>query len=489
MPGHLESRLPCLRERGDGLDAEKVEHAAILRGRRDSNPQNPSYEPRRPIRWARPLLYNSGMANSKNGTKRAAQPPALVTTHEIRAVPLADLKPAPYNPRRINDAAMAALTKSLERFGYVEPIIWNKRSGFVVGGHQRLKVLRASKIKDVPVVIVDLAENEEKALNVALNSTHLSGEFTDNLQTLLAEIHAKDQVLFSELRLDQLLSDIKATAGRTDPDEVPEMSPQNDPKTKPGDLYTLGNHRLLCGDATKIECYVALMGGEKADIAFTSPPYNAETNELSNNHVMKKTRYASSDDKKSDTEYLEFLLASIRNMMQNSACVMVNIQALASNKVCVVEVLHDLKNNLIDFAIWNKLNGVPAMPRNVMSSQFEFILIFSQEQNPSRVIPCADFRGTVSNVYDGHPKKANEFYKIHAATFPIHLPTWIIESFTKKNACVLDPFGGTGTTMIAAEMLGRKARLIEIDPLYCDVIVQRWEDFTGGKAVLHGGKT
>jgi ParB-like chromosome segregation protein Spo0J len=122
-------------------------------------------------------------------------------------MPVSELKAAPYNPRRIDAAAMAALTKSIERFGYVEPIVFNKRSGFVVGGHQRLKVLRASKIKEVPVVIVDLAENEEKALNVALNSPTLAGEFTDDLQAMLQDIQLKDESLFESLLFDKLLGE------------------------------------------------------------------------------------------------------------------------------------------------------------------------------------------------------------------------------------------------------------------------------------------
>lgn len=122
----------------------------------------------------------------------------------IRVMPLSALKPAPYNPRRIDDASRVALTKSIERFGIVEPIIWNERTGFVVGGHRRLEVLEKKKAAETAVVVVDLDDTDEKALNVALNSPHLTGQFTDELQALLDDIRAGDAALMEDLRLDEL---------------------------------------------------------------------------------------------------------------------------------------------------------------------------------------------------------------------------------------------------------------------------------------------
>jgi hypothetical protein len=130
--------------------------------------------------------------------------PNSLASPDIRVMPLAALKPAPYNPRRIDDASMSALTKSLERFGVVEPIIWNERTGYIVGGHQRAKVLRAKKVEQAAVVVVDLDDTEERALNVALNSPHLSGQFTDELQALLDEIKAQEPALFDALAFENL---------------------------------------------------------------------------------------------------------------------------------------------------------------------------------------------------------------------------------------------------------------------------------------------
>lgn len=138
-----------------------------------------------------------------------------MNTPEIATMPLSSLKAAPYNPRRISAEAMAGLEASLDRFGLVQPIIWNKRTGYVVGGHQRLKALRKQKVKLAPVVIVDLDSGEEKALNVALNSPHIAGEFTAKLDAVLDDIKFSEPTLFSDLCLDALLEDMHGTADDT----------------------------------------------------------------------------------------------------------------------------------------------------------------------------------------------------------------------------------------------------------------------------------
>ncbi len=144
----------------------------------------------------------------------------------IETMATKDLKPAPYNPRRISPEAMAGLEASLDRFGVVQPIIYNQRSGYVVGGHQRLKALKKKKITSTQVVVVDLDEIDEKALNVALNSPHISGEFTADLQALLEEIQEKDSMLFSSLLLDQLLGEASSLP-TNDPEDVPAPPPHS----------------------------------------------------------------------------------------------------------------------------------------------------------------------------------------------------------------------------------------------------------------------
>jgi hypothetical protein len=193
---------------------------------------------------------------------------------------VAHLRPAPYNARRIDSVALAGLTKSIERFGNVQPVVWNQRSGFVVGGHQRLKVLRANKVKTTEVVVVDLDEKEERALNVALNNPHIAGEFTADLQRLLEEIKADDGAFFADLRLDELLVDTEPEGQTVDPDAIP--LPPKVPKTRPGDVYLLGDHRLICGDCRDEAVLAKLFAGKTINMAMTSPPYqrNATTTTL-----------------------------------------------------------------------------------------------------------------------------------------------------------------------------------------------------------------
>ncbi|MBU1073607.1 ParB N-terminal domain-containing protein, partial [bacterium] len=191
---------------------------------------------------------------------------------------IADLTPAPYNPRTISSDALAGLQASVDRFGLVEPVVWNRRTGHVVGGHQRLKALEALGETETQVVVVDLDEAEEKALNVALNSPSIAGEFTPELHTLLAEIEAAMPDLADALRFDDLaaelkhlLSDLAPEDGLTSPDDVPE--PPEEPITRPGDLYVLGGHRLVCGDSGDPEVLARLMDGQQAALYATDPPY------------------------------------------------------------------------------------------------------------------------------------------------------------------------------------------------------------------------
>jgi DNA modification methylase len=241
----------------------------------------------------------------------------------------------------------------------------------------------------------------------------------------------------------------------------------------------------MCGDSTSIDDVENLLNGDEVDFMFTSPPYNAGKSEsLSGNTHTTDNKYATYKDDKNQDDYLDFLCGFTNAWMWHTKCMAVNIQQLAGNKIAFLEYLNKYKNHFVDMAIWNKGHGAPAMASNVLNSCFEYIIFLTQAENPSRAIPCADFRGTIKNVYDGKPNRNNEFSKVHAATFPIDFPIWAIESFTKAKMIVADCFGGTGTTLIACEKLNRHARLMELDPKYCDVIVKRWEDFTGKKAKL-----
>lgn len=262
-------------------------------------------------------------------------------------------------------------------------------------------------------------------------------------------------------------------------DEFSEEDEHIEAKAKVGCIYRLGDHRLICGDSTDEEVIHRLMGGEKADIAFTSPPYNAgrTPTELS---MQNKTKYNGNDDSKSEEEYKQFLNRHIFIAMNYAEYVFMNVQSIAGNKRALIDVLHDNKDHYADTIIWDKEHGQPAMGCNILNSVYEYIHVFSEKAN--RVIGTVKFRGTIDNILHMPPQRNNEFSDIHNATFSVEFASWFVEKFAKKS--VLDSFGGTGTTLIACEQLHRKCYMCELDPHYVDVIIARWEKLTGRKAEL-----
>ncbi len=213
------------------------------------------------------------------------------------------------------------------------------------------------------------------------------------------------------------------------------------------------------------------MNGEKADITFTSPPYNAGDNSLGGNKNKVDNKYETYDDKKEQSDWKQFVSDVLKNCLINSENVFYNIQQLAGNKIGFIELLYEYRNQFVDEIFWIKGHGQPAAAKNVLNSRVEHILIYRNEDKPKRTITTGDFHGTLSNYYEGNGNSKNEFSKIHAATFPIHLPEYVITNYSKKS--VLDVFLGTGTTMVASHQLKRKCYGMELDPKYCQVIVDR----------------
>lgn len=398
-----------------------------------------------------------------------------------------ELIPYVKNSRTHSDAQVAQIAASIKEFGWTNPILVDGENG-IIAGHGRLMAARKLGKSEVPVIeLKGMTEAQKRAyviadnqlaMNAGWDTSLLSLELTD-LQDVGFDL---DLLGFDPKELAKLLEP-EEVEGLTDEDAVPPLPPE--PKTRLGDIYQLGKHRLMCGDSTSIDAVEKLMDGKQVDFLFTSPPYNAgDSEKLSGNTHTTDNKYATYQDDKSQNDYLDFLRGFTNAWMWVSKCMAINIQQLAGNKIAFIEYLNFYKNHLIDIAIWDKKHGAPQMAKNVMSNRFEYIIFLAQTENPSRAIPTADFQGTIQNVYEGQPNRNNEFSKVHAATFPVDFPEWAIKSFTKNRAIIADAFGGTGTTMIACEKLGRQARLMELDPKYCDVIVKRWEDFTGKKAVL-----
>lgn len=398
------------------------------------------------------------------------------------------LIPYAKNSRTHSEAQVAQIAGSIKEFGFNNPVLVDEDNG-IIAGHGRVMAAQKLGLQAVPCIrLAHLSDTQRKAYVIADNRLALNAGWDDQMLTLeLQELDGEDFDLsllgFEADELNALLNPIKETEGLTDEDAVPDVP--EEPKTKPGDIYQLGRHRLMCGDSTSIDAVEKLMDGNQVDFMFTSPPYNAgDSEKLSGNTHTTDNKYATYRDDKTQGDYLDFLRGFTNAWMWTSKCMAVNIQQLAGNKIAFVEYLESYKNHLVDIAIWDKKHGAPQMAKNVMSNRFEYIVFLGQTENPSRAIPTADFQGTVQNVYEGQPNRNNEFSKVHAATFPVDFPEWAIKSFTKPGSIIADAFGGTGTTMIACEKLGRTNFTMELDPKYCDVIVKRWEDFTGQKANL-----
>lgn len=386
----------------------------------------------------------------------------------------------PYvNNARKNDHAVDAVASSIKNYGFKQPIVIDSQ-GEVIAGHTRLKASIKLGLDEVPCIIADdLTPAQVKAYRIADNKVSELSEWDYELLKLELE----DIEGFTGFEVDELedLFEDKKEAKEESFDLDEALNETIEPITKRGWIYKLGNHRLLCGDSTNDEDVARLMNGQKADMVFTSPPYNAgKTESLSGNTHTKDNKYNNYNDE--NENYNVLLNEFTKNALNNSKYVFVNIQMLAGNKIDFVDYLFNFKNNLVDIMIWNKNNSQPAMAENVLNSQFEFIIILKNENKPKRSINISNFRGTVSNVLNMNSQRNNEFSDIHAATFSIDFVRYFIETFTEKENSILDLFGGTGTTLIACEQTNRSCYMMELDQKYCDVIVKRWEDYTGLKA-------
>jgi DNA modification methylase len=409
---------------------------------------------------------------------------------EIVTMAIRDLRPASYNPRRIDNASLAALGKSIDRFGVVEPIIFNRRSGLVVGGHQRLKVLRSKKIASTSVVVVDLDETEERALNVALNSPKLSGEFTGALEDLLAEIEAADAQIFRELRLDELLGDQEPRVYLRDPDEAPAAAGET--STKTGDLFTLGNHRLLCGDCTIAADVATVLGRRKVESLVTDPPYGVNyvrgKAHLRAEHGGTDHRDIANDTGRNYREWFREFLSGVPWADYATFYIFMSGLELHNLRMAIEDC--DLKWG--DYLVWVK--NALVLGRKDYNQRTELIAVGDATGFPGDAPEVAEFvvyGWPERHRFFGPAKRTNvlEFRKplaskLHPTMKPVELMRQLLEDGSAGGAIVYEPFAGSGSTIIACEMAARSCRAIELDPLYVDVAVRRWEEFTGQKASL-----
>ena len=401
---------------------------------------------------------------------------------KTQTVKINEVKSNPNNPRIIKDdkfKKLVASIKELPQMLQLRPIVVNDDM-IVLGGNMRLKACKEAGLKEIPIIKAsELNEEQQRAFIIKDNVGF--GEW--DWDALANEWDAEqldewglDVPNFDGVELDAVEDDFDAPEGGIETDIVL------------GDLFEIGEHRLLCGDSTDSDSVAKLMNGKKANMAFTSPPYNAGKSEaLSGNTHTTDNKYNEYNDNQKQSDYLDLLCGFTNNAILNSEYLICNIQSLAGNKIALIEYLHEYRNNFIDVAIWDKGHGAPAMAENVLTSAWEYMFFISSKENASRAIPNANFRGTVPNIYRGTPNRNNEFSNVHAATFPIDLPEWALQ-FTKEKNIVLDQFLGTGTTMVASHQLKRKCYGMELDPKYCQVIIDRMKKLDPSLEIKRNGK-
>lgn len=396
---------------------------------------------------------------------------------------IAKLIPYASNSRTHSDAQVAQIAASIKEFGWTNPILVSGDNS-IIAGHGRLMAARKLDMEEVPVIVLDhLSKAQQRALVIADNQLALNAGWDMNMlkaeiEDLSLENFNLELLGFDDDFLDGLL-ETAPSGGNTDEDAVPEV-PET-PKTVLGDVWVLGNHRLMCGDSTSIDAIEKLMDGKKANICFTSPPYNAGSLNVKGQSGTGK-KYNSFDDNQTESEFFDFLTANMTCLMAVSDEVFYNIGLVQDNKRTIFKLVNEFGDTFKDVIYWKKKTVAPHIQKGVINNLVEFILCFGDGKR--KFINPQFGQGTYWNVIEGANASGNEFSSIHKATFPIYLPENIITNFTGRNAIVIDCFGGTGTTLIACEKHNRDCRMMELDPKYCDVIIKRWQDFSG-KVAIH----
>jgi DNA modification methylase len=397
-----------------------------------------------------------------------------------------ELREAEYNPRKLSRKQRAELKKSLEGFGVVEPAVVNmhpERLSVIIGGHQRIRIAKELGYEEFPCIEVNLTPERERELNIRLNRN--LGQWS---QELLAEHFDPDELLnwgFDERELD-----FRKLTESLNEDDVPE--PPEEVRTKPGDLYELGDHRLLCGDTTMQENVDRLMEGKKAKLIFTSPPYN-----------LNAGLYAGYKDNRDNADYIMFnihVLLNWKRILSPKGFVFWNMSYGKKSGASFIEVFyHFVKHTGLVFLediVWDKGHGMPLSEQ--LTRQYEHLLVLNESAENIHFIDHIGVFGVKKIPFIAGKKRGITNYwrldtfrsqseKLKAA-FPVELPAKAIEITTDEGDGVADCFGGSGTTMIAAQRTGRKCFLMELDPVNCDITVERYLSYTGERRVRLNGE-
>ncbi len=425
---------------------------------------------------------------------------------EISEVKVSDLRPAPYNPREISEQAYGGLRHSLEKFGYVDLLIVNKRNMRIISGHQRYKVLQSDGVETVSAIMVDLDEIQEQAMNITLNNNEIAGQWTAALIPLLERLRKEASDDYLNLRLKSLRQSVGDMGvenmgnGKTLPDDIPE--PPEKPVTKKGDLWILGEHRLLCGDSTKDEDAARLMAGHKASLFATDPPYCVDYTgagrptggkdwsgvyheiDIPDAKLFIKSFYETGLKHIKENTALYLWHASKRRAMIEDVCdslgLLIHQQIIWVKPCAILTYSFYSWRHEPCLLIWVKGRKPPYRPKE-KSIGSVWTIDFLRSGDPTDPqyhtdVWELDWEGKKRNTGINHPTvKPTEVFAI-----PMRVHT------VSGDICY-DPFCGSGSQIIAGERLNRRVFAMEIEPIFCDVTVRRWEEFSGKKAARDNG--
>jgi len=385
------------------------------------------------------------------------------------------------NSRTHSDEQVSQIAASIKEWGWTTPVLIDPEGG-LIAGHGRILAAQKLGIADVPCMVAEgWTDAQKKAYVIADNKLALNAGWDDDmLKVELGELDELDFDLsltgFDDDELSALLAE-DGTEGLTDEDAVPE-APEV-PVTVEGDVWLMGRHRLMCGDSTSIDAVDNLMDGQKADMVFTSPPYNADAKAGQGDIFNKKKSvklYADGySDKLPSQDYVEFAASVLEVCFAvTDGFIFWNVSYNAKSRFEYIQQISDRLPYLVEQVCWKKTSTIPF--KGSLMRDWEPIYVFSTNKQPVAVKEVTSNFWQVSNT----GAQADN----HKACFPVELPQRGIGIVARNTGIVFEPFGGSGTTAIACEKTARDCRMMELDPKYCDVIITRWQDFTGQQATL-----
>ena len=418
----------------------------------------------------------------------------LISRREIVERRVSELTPYPHNARTHSKKQLRQIARSIERFGFVNPVLVDVR-GEIIAGHGRMEAARMLGMQSVPTLeISHLTQTERRAYILADNKLASNAGWdkeilATEMQGLIDLDFDVELAGFSLAEIDVTLEEARE-AKPSARDEAEDTVPFHDAcaVTQAGDVWQLGRHRLVCGDARDEVAFAQLLGTDHADLVFTDPPYNVAINgNVCGLGAVRHREFAFASGEMSEVQFTDFLATTLGNAssrMRDGAIAFVCMdwrhisELVAAGKTCFTE----LKN----LVVWNKSNGGMG---TFYRSKHELIFVFKRgTAEHTNSFGLGDTGRYRTNVWDyagisSISASRQQELAMHPTVKPVALIADAIKDCSRRNDLVLDCFGGSGSTLIAAHKTGRRARLIECDPLYCDIIVRRWQQYTGKLAI------